>query len=63
MMMEWEHFQDKPELADQLSSGALQRIAKGLSKALLVAGRHSSRQYPDVKDVIAWRRQKQSADQ
>ena len=63
MMMEWEHFQDKPEQADQLSSSALQRIAKGLNKALLVAGRHYSRQYPDVKGVIAWRRQKQSADE
>ena len=61
MIMEWDQFEDKPDLLDQLSSGALQRIAKGLNKALLVAGRYS-RQYPDVKDVTAWRRQTRSAE-
>ena len=35
MMMNWSSFHGKPELVDQLSSSALQRIAKGLSNTLL----------------------------
>ena len=34
MVMYWEHFNGKPKLINQLSSGALQRIAKGLHKTL-----------------------------
>lgn len=56
MMMEWEHFANKPALADQLSSSAVQRIAEGL---LLISGRYYPRRYPDVEDFIAWRHQKQ----
>ena len=31
MMIHWDHFQDNSKLVDQLSSGALQRIARGLN--------------------------------
>ena len=43
----WERFHDTPELVDQLSSGALQRIALGLNKALLASQRRLPGQYPD----------------
>ena len=37
MVMYWDTFQDKPDLLDQLSSGALQRIAKGLNGTLVAS--------------------------
>ena len=58
MMMYWECFDDKPELTDQLSNSALQRIAKGLHKNLLASAGHNMEQnYPDVKEFVAWRQQ------
>ena len=35
MVMYWDSFQNKPDLVDQLSRGALQRIAKGLNMTLM----------------------------
>ena len=32
LVMHWEAYQDSPDLAGQLSSGAIQRVAKGLTK-------------------------------
>ena len=40
MVMHWETFQDQSELIDQLSSGALQRIAKGLNAIVLAPAAH-----------------------
>ena len=40
MVMYWESFQDKPALLEQLSSGALQRIAKELNKSLTAPAVH-----------------------
>lgn len=53
MMVEWEHFAYRSELADQLSGSALQRIAKGL----LIYGRYYPHRFPDVSDFMAWRHQ------
>lgn len=58
LMMYWERFHDAPELVGQLSSSALQRIAKGLSSTLLAereAGAPGYHKYPSVRDFIAWR--------
>ena len=58
MMMYWEEYHDAPELVDQLSSSALQRIAKGLSRTLLSereARAPQGHKYPSVRDFIAWR--------
>ena len=58
MVMYWEGFQDKPKLLDQLSSGALQRIAKGLNSTLLATARRHSQEYslgiPGVQEFTAW---------
>ena len=61
MVMHWDHFQDKTKLIDQLSSGALQRVAKGLSATVSANyGRICSIQkYPSVEHFITWRQQKQ----
>ena len=73
----WDRFHDTLELVDQLSSGALQRVALGLNKTLSASRalvNQLSRQpcfqnapypeareseYPDVREVIAWRQRKQ----
>ena len=41
MVMYWDRFYDQSDLAGQLSSGALQRIAKGLSLALSAPAGHN----------------------
>ena len=43
MMMYWESFQDRPDLVDQLSRGALRRIAKGLNTTLLASERQAKK--------------------
>ena len=40
MVMYWNTFQDRPDMLNQLSSGALQRIAKGLNGSLLASTEH-----------------------
>lgn len=56
IMMHWECFQDKPDLVDQLSRGALQRIAKGLNTTLLASEwQAKKRKYAPAHDFIAWR--------
>ena len=54
MVMHWERFQDRPDLVGQLSSGALQRIAKGLNKALWATTGHQgmTARYPDVQEFL-----------
>lgn len=47
MVMYWEHFLDKPELVDQLSSSAFQRIAKGLHKTMATLVESASNHYND----------------
>ena len=60
MVMHWECFQDRPDLVDELSWPALQRIAKGLNMALLATARSTCNiRYPDVRDFAAWREGKQ----
>ena len=62
MVMHWEWFQDRPNLVDQLSSAALQRIAKGLNKAKQSPFRFNKlprSKYPSVRDFAAWRKEKQ----
>ena len=61
MVMHWDHFQDKHKLVDQLSSGALHRIARGLNAVVSANyGRTCSDQkYPSVHDFIAWKQEKQ----
>ena len=56
MVVYWERFQAEPDLVDQLSSCALQRIAKGLSWALATAHGSTSVNYPGKDDLIAWER-------
>ena len=57
MVLSWEHFQDQPDLLDQLSSSALQRVAKGLNTTLLALEKHhpeSALEFPAAQEVIAW---------
>ena len=63
MVMHWNYFHDKPELVEQLSSGALTRIAKGLSTTLTKLGSvySCSKCYPEKQDFVAWMEQKQPA--
>ena len=60
LAMHWQYFEDRPDLVGQLSSSALQRIAKGLNRSLLAkAGPYGTLTYPDVQQFIAWRAAKQ----
>ena len=54
LVMHWERFQDSPDLAGQLSSGAIQRIAKGLNKALwaTTVDQGVAALYPDVQEFL-----------
>ena len=55
MMMYWESFQDRPDLLDQLSRGALRRIAKGLNTTLLASERQAKkRKFTPPSDFIKW---------
>ena len=57
MVMCWELFQSKPDLLDQMSYSALQRVAKGLNTTLLACEKYQpgrALDYPAVKEVIAW---------
>ena len=66
MMRSWEYFQDKPDMLDQLSRSAFQRIATGLNTALLASEKYQPGKalvYPAVQDVIAWGQHKQSKEQ
>ena len=59
MAMHWRCYQDRPELLNQMSSSALQRIAKGLNEALFVTaayheGSIKEREFPDAHKFIAW---------
>ena len=56
MVFYWERFQSKPDLVDQLSSCTLQRIAKGLSKALETAYGSTCVSYLGKDDFTAWKR-------
>ena len=58
MVMYWECFQNRPDLVDQLSSSALQRIAMGLNRALFTTT-SANHKYPDVREFAAWREEKQ----
>ena len=59
LMMYWEFFEDRSDLAGQLSSSALQRIAKGLNRALLPATGPYCHTYPDVHQFTAWKKAEQ----
>ena len=57
MMKHWDFYQDKPGMVDQLSSRALQRIAKGLYRTLRPPmGCNYTGLYPIVLEFMAWRR-------
>ena len=56
MMKHWSFYQDKHDVVDQLSSRALQRIAKGLYHTLRPPmGCSYTGLYPSVFDFMAWR--------
>ena len=58
LLFNWEKVQDKPAYFDQLSRGALHRIAKGLHATLFAerrAGSSGGRKYAPVSDFVAWR--------
>ena len=60
MVMHWSYFENRPDLSGQLSSSALQRIAKGLNQIVSsMAGYPSYSRCPDVNEFIAWRQGKQ----
>ena len=61
LVMYWKTIEDRSDLVGQLTSNALQRIAKGLNRALLaaIAGPHSRLSYPDAQHFIAWRKGEQ----
>ena len=74
MVMCWDSYHKKPELIDQLSSGALQRIAKGLHftqnrcptcgyYSNITAHHPTFHKYPDACHISAWRQQKQPTAQ
>lgn len=50
LVMHWERYQDSPDLAGQLSSAAIQRIAKGLNKTLWAS--QTAARYPDVQEFL-----------
>ena len=58
LTVNWKRVRDKPAHFEQLSRGALRRIAKGLHATLLAercAGAKQGRVYPPVRDFVAWR--------
>ena len=59
LVMHWKYFEDRSDLAGQLSSSALQRIAKGLNRALLASIGHYTQPIPDVHQFIALRKAEQ----
>ena len=61
IMINWNYFQDKSDLCDQLSRSALYRIAKGLHKTSLATAVHTK--YPDAADFMAWRQDQQQTVQ
>ena len=61
MTMCWQYYQDRPDLVGQLSSSALQRIAKALNTSLLalsikVSASGLKKKYPDAHEFTAWAR-------
>ena len=56
MAMHWQCYQERPDLLDQLSSSALQRIARGLHEALwaTTGGSIHTNKFPDAREFIAW---------
>ena len=54
MVVYWEVFQDHPDLVDQLSSSALQRVAKGLHETLVASVGRRRHAYPSTDDFFAW---------
>ena len=59
LVIKWKTVEDRPDLAGQLSSSALQRVAKGLNRALLAAAGPYNLKYPDAQQFIAWRKGEQ----
>ena len=57
LVLSWEVLQDRPHLLEKLSCSVLQRVAKGLNKAVLAAEKSHPKlapEYPDAKEMAAW---------
>ena len=66
LMLSWNWFQDRPDLLDNLSCSALQRISKGLNTTLLALEKghpESALEFPAAQEVIAWGQRIQPTEQ